>query len=200
MNQRLKSIIWKLLSLTKYNTMLNHYQTLELKSGASENEIKNAYRRLAKKYHPDVSKEPNAEARFIEITAAYEYLLKGGNDHSYTDYESSFDDYFDEYDPAWEYRQRAEDYARMNYEKFKQNNEAFKKSWYYELVKNGILVMVGLGYLLAAGLLLSPIIVYFMTKNYIAAGLMIFAAAISSNVYKFSKDLYKESRPYFADY
>ena len=180
--------------------MLNHYQTLELKNNASESDIKNAYRRLAKKYHPDVSKETDAESRFIEITAAYEYLLKKGDQDSYSGYENNYDDFFDEYDPAWEYRHRAENYARMNYEEFKKNNEAFSKSWYYELVKNGILVMVGFGYLVAAGLLTSPIIVYFMTKNYIAAGLMIFATAVSSHVYKFSKDLYRDSRPYFADY
>lgn len=110
--------------------MLNHYQTLELKSGASDSEIKNAYRRLAKKYHPDVSKEPDAEKRFIEITAAYEYLLKGGDNYSHSGYDYSYDDYFNEYDPAWEYRQKAENYARMNYESFKKNNEAFKKAWY----------------------------------------------------------------------
>lgn len=60
--------------------------------------------------------------------------------------------------------------------------------------------MTGLGYLVAAGLLASPIIVYFMTKSFVAAALMIFAAAVSSHAYKFSRDLYKESRPYFADY
>src|SRR5690606_11894006 len=40
----------------------------------SEDEIKKAYRRLARKYHPDVSKEPNAKERFQEVSEAYETL------------------------------------------------------------------------------------------------------------------------------
>src|SRR5262245_39208931 len=41
---------------------------------ASADEIKRAYRRLARKYHPDVSKEKDAEARFKEVGEAYEVL------------------------------------------------------------------------------------------------------------------------------
>ncbi len=41
---------------------------------ATQDEIKRAYRRLARKYHPDVSKEPDAEARFKEVGEAYEVL------------------------------------------------------------------------------------------------------------------------------
>ncbi|MEQ9442273.1 MAG: DnaJ domain-containing protein [Cyclobacteriaceae bacterium] len=57
--------------------MTNHYlEILGLKPGATEQEIKTAYRRLAKKYHPDTSAEPDAEARFIEITEAYRCLTE----------------------------------------------------------------------------------------------------------------------------
>src|SRR6201998_3872596 len=41
---------------------------------ATDAQIKQAYRKLARKYHPDVSKEPNAEARFKELGEAYEVL------------------------------------------------------------------------------------------------------------------------------
>jgi len=54
--------------------MANHYKTLGLTYKATPHEIKRAYRSLAKKYHPDVSTEPNAEDRFVEITEAYEIL------------------------------------------------------------------------------------------------------------------------------
>ncbi len=50
------------------------YATLEVSENASKDEIKKAYRRLARKYHPDVNKEASAEEKFKEVNAAYEVL------------------------------------------------------------------------------------------------------------------------------
>lgn len=50
------------------------YDTLGVSKTASSDEIKKAYRRLARKYHPDINKEPGAEEKFKEINAAYEIL------------------------------------------------------------------------------------------------------------------------------
>lgn len=52
----------------------DYYKALGVEPAASEAEIKTAYRRLARKYHPDVSKEPGAEERFKAINEAYEVL------------------------------------------------------------------------------------------------------------------------------
>jgi curved DNA-binding protein len=52
----------------------DYYQTMGVARDASSDDIKRAYRRLARKFHPDVSKEKNAEARFKEIGEAYEVL------------------------------------------------------------------------------------------------------------------------------
>lgn len=52
----------------------DYYDTLGVKPGAGEAEIKSAYRRLARKYHPDVSKEVGAEERFKAVNEAYEVL------------------------------------------------------------------------------------------------------------------------------
>lgn len=50
------------------------YETLEINEGAAPDEIKKAYRKLARKYHPDVNKDKDAEEKFKEINAAYEVL------------------------------------------------------------------------------------------------------------------------------
>lgn len=52
----------------------DYYDVLGLSKGASEDEIKKAYRKLAKQYHPDINKSPDAEAKFKEINEAYEVL------------------------------------------------------------------------------------------------------------------------------
>lgn len=52
----------------------DYYETLEVGRQASADEIRSAYRRLAKSFHPDVNKEPGAEERFKEINEAYAVL------------------------------------------------------------------------------------------------------------------------------
>lgn len=55
-------------------TRRDYYEVLAVERGASVDDIKRAYRRLARQYHPDVNNEPGAEERFKEINEAYEVL------------------------------------------------------------------------------------------------------------------------------
>src|SRR5260370_29547231 len=52
----------------------DYYEVLGVTRGADADAMQRAYRKLARKYHPDVSKEKNAESKFKELQEAYEVL------------------------------------------------------------------------------------------------------------------------------
>jgi len=92
----------------------DYYEILGVSRSADKEELKRAYRRLARKYHPDVNKEPGAEERFKEINRAYEVLsdpemkarfdrfgeagVSGGGASGFsTDFSDSFADIFESF-------------------------------------------------------------------------------------------------------
>ena len=111
------------------------YEILGLKKGASKEDIKNAYRLLAKKYHPDVSDEPDASNRFIEITEAYEILMnrKIIDDLRATSTDSKEQQYTYEYFTR-QAKEKAKQAAEMRYEKLREEHEAFQKSGLYDII------------------------------------------------------------------
>lgn len=75
----------------------DYYKIMGVSSNADPKEIKMAYRRLARKYHPDISKEPNAEEKFKEVGEAYEVLKDPEKRKVY-----------DQYAANWEAQQRGQ--------------------------------------------------------------------------------------------
>src|SRR5215510_5463992 len=63
-----------------------YYTTLKVAKNASQEEIQRAYRKLARKYHPDVNKSQDAEEKFKDIGEAYEVLKDPGKRAKYDRY------------------------------------------------------------------------------------------------------------------
>ncbi len=61
----------------------DYYNILGVSRDADEAEIKKAYRKLARRYHPDVNKDPDAEEKFKEVNEAYEVLKDADNRQAY---------------------------------------------------------------------------------------------------------------------
>jgi curved DNA-binding protein CbpA len=111
-----------------------YYDILNLEPSASEDEIKQAYRILAKKYHPDVNPDPDAHQLFLQISEAYEYLLddlKNPRGRIY-DQEEINPEFFEEMRRAA--RERAQERARQRFEKLQKEKEEYQESGLYDFV------------------------------------------------------------------
>ncbi|MBI1183693.1 DnaJ domain-containing protein [bacterium] len=110
--------------------MVDYYDILNIDTTASERDIKVAFRKMAKKYHPDVNDHQDAPEKFKKVYMAYEVLSdpfkkrlydeihqnamagESGANQSSFNYDAGFDE--------WEYRaaERADHYANMRYKQF----------------------------------------------------------------------------------
>jgi len=133
----------------------DYHKVLGLTPGASERQIKTAYRKLALKYHPDRNTAPGAKNKFHEITVAYDYLLE----HPYRkeDRASSYEDRMAS-EVLRKERERMQAQARARREKKRREEEYFNRpEWHDPLL---LLKYVGRGFalLFASVSIIFPIV------------------------------------------
>lgn len=87
----------------------DYYKTLGVGKKATEAEIKKEYRKLARKYHPDVNKEADAEKKFKEIAEAYEVLKDPEKRKAY-----------DEFGKDWKAGKEQKEYQKQYYKNYQQ--------------------------------------------------------------------------------
>jgi hypothetical protein len=107
-------------------TTSDYYLALDLQRGCTVDEIKKAYRKKAREFHPDINHTPEAKDMFILVTEAYEFLLS--NTERLKNDSEAYDRAMDEWR---KYRQskaryRARAYSRTTYVKFR--NTSFYRS------------------------------------------------------------------------
>jgi len=110
-------------------TTKDYYRILGLNRGASEKQIKFAYRKLALKYHPDRNQAPGARQKFQEITTAYDHLIShpepdGDETSSYDDQEAR--------EVLRKERERMQKQANARREKKKREEEFFNRPEWHD--------------------------------------------------------------------
>ncbi len=167
----------------------DYYQILEVDKDSSFEDIRISYKKLAKKYHPDISNEENAQEKFKEINEAYDVLSDEEKKHQYDSfYNRSYNPYYKQYS----YNQTA--YNQYDYKRTYQNSKfihiinfimffysSYKKSktwalskpyliklavdifWFVLLVILGIIFLTILfGIILLLFMLVIPVLIFFI--------------------------------------
>lgn len=151
----------------------DYHKILGVLPGASEKEIKAAYRKLAMKYHPDLNPDPGAREKFFEIDAAYDFLMKYGSNVSARD---TYDD-----SRAREVyrreRERMQKQARARREKKRREEEMFSRPEYHDPILLAKYIMHVFGLLFAFAAILGPILIAIFDDPASLAGTFFFIIA-----------------------
>lgn len=138
-----------------------YYRLLEISPNEGAEEIKRAYRKKAKLYHPDLNLPTSDREKFIEVTKAYEYLIERLNRPKHSRYVYTKKTYKQAQKQkarkARNPRDRAKSYSKMRYKSYRKESSAFSDEhnfWMYRLFYYGVQAFVNfLMFLIAIALL-----------------------------------------------
>ncbi len=168
--------------------MSSYYELLGISSGATEKDIRKAYRLKAKLLHPDVNASPDAQQKFQLLHTAYETLIDKNKryyyDHKISAPSQSYDyyskyyqkSYYDEWIRVQKEKKAYE--AKLKQEEFLRNKEIFRQSFYYYpfyailYIAASICYLFGLGVLGVCGFLIykTHLIFTFFLSPFICGG------------------------------
>jgi len=106
--QRKKKMVNRVMLCSASSSVVDPYLTLKIQPGASESEVKKAFRKLALQYHPDVCRGSNCGVQFHQINEAYDVVMSNLRGESmasqmYESYDEGNDDSVrGMYDPDWD--------------------------------------------------------------------------------------------------
>lgn len=177
--------------------MADYYHLLGVSDNASEADIRAAYRKKAKMYHPDVNKSPDAHSLFVLLTSAYETLINPHKRQRYNDRTKRSVDNLQTYQEWVKARKaKAEFEARMRYYEFLQNREKFRQSRFYFLavwvtqIARVVAWLFGIAIVAICLYIIYDVhfVLIFLLLPFICAGIYLM---------KCTNDWYKETRKYF---
>ncbi len=133
----------------------DYHKILGVLPGATEKQIKTAYRKLAMKYHPDLNQDPGAQEKFFEIDAAYDFSTKHGSTVSARD---SYDDTMARKVYRKE-RERMHQQARARKAKKEREEEMFNRPEWHDPILLVKYIIHGFGLLFALAAIIGPVLI-----------------------------------------
>ncbi len=136
-------------------TLSDYYAILEINENASLDEIKKAFRKKAKKFHPDRNTATSSQEKFIAVTEAYEYIT------NHLKNPTSFSDIFNEYKADKEREEQLRKTARKKAQEFaRKKYEEFINSDFYKNDQASLIILDHLQFFFITLIILVPVICF----------------------------------------
>lgn len=175
----------------------NLYELLEIPSTASREEIKKAYKKKVKLYHPDVNRQANAHVHFLLIQQAYQTLIDPHTRLLYDQKLAQGQSYILTY-AEWKKMQEEKQMAQLVEEErlFQEKRKEFQKKKGLIILHIGLYIALILSYILATALVIGVAYVLFF-YNWIHIFTLVPILGISLFLYKYTLDWFQKMKRFF---